>query len=271
MDKHELAALRERCVAIAQDAGAAILEVYGRDFAVEAKADHSPLTEADLAAHRIIAKGLKALSPQLPLLSEEGANIDWETRRQWSRYWLVDPLDGTREFVKRNGEFTVNIALIDDGVPMLGVVHAPVLDYLIHAQRGEGCWMRQSDGQDLALNSQRPAPTRLRVAASRSHLDERTAKVLSEIGEYEQIGMGSSLKFCRIAEGTMDVYPRFGPTSEWDTAAGQCVLEAAGGLVLGLDGAPFRYNQKASLLNADFIALGDADLPWRNWTHGLDC
>ena len=270
MDKHELATLRERCVAIARAAGAAILEVYGRDFAVESKADRSPLTEADLAAHRIIAKGLNALSPQLPLLSEEGANIDWETRRQWSRYWLVDPLDGTREFVKRNGEFTVNIALIDSGVPILGVVHAPVLDYLLHAQRGQGSWMRQTDGRDLPLSTQRPAPARLRVAASRSHLDERTAHVLAEIGEYEKIGMGSSLKFCRIAEGAMDVYPRFGPTSEWDTAAGQCVLEAAGGVVLGLDGEPFRYNQKASLLNPDFIALGDADLSWRNWTHGLD-
>ncbi|MEZ5545424.1 MAG: 3'(2'),5'-bisphosphate nucleotidase CysQ [Lysobacteraceae bacterium] len=260
------AAMIETVIAIAQQAGRAILAVYARDFEVETKADASPLTEADMASHRIIAEGLGQLAPHVPLLSEEGAQIPWETRRQWTRWWLVDPLDGTREFVKRNGEFTVNIALIENGAPVLGVVHAPVGDYLVHAQRGVGAFLRDpATGKDIAINSQNPAPSPLRVTASRSHLDERTARVLERIGDHEREGVGSSLKFCRIAEGRADVYPRFGPTSEWDTAAGQCVLEAAGGCVLGLDGEPFRYNRGESLLNPDFFALGDPSLPWRDW------
>ena len=151
------------------------------------------------------------------------------------------------------------------------MVYAPVLDYLVHARRGTGCWLREAGtDRDAPLGSRRPAAAPLRVAASRSHLDPRTARVLEAIGEHERIGLGSSLKFCRIAEGRADVYPRFGPTSEWDTAAGQCVLEAAGGAVLGLDGAPLRYNRGESFLNPDFLALGDADLPWQEWIDGLD-
>ncbi len=257
---------REALVGIARAAGDAIMAIYDTDFSVQVKADHSPVTAADMAAHRVIAQALVELAPEVPLLSEEGAGIDWDTRRHWSRYWLVDPLDGTREFIKRNGEFTVNIALVENGVPMLGVVYAPALAWLTHAQRGLGCWLRDpADGRDIPLSTQHPAPAPLRVAASRSHLDERTTRVLAAIGEHERLGLGSSLKFCRIAEGCADVYPRFGPTSEWDTAAGQCVLEAAGGAVLGLDGAPLRYNAGPSLINPDFIALGDAALPWRTW------
>lgn len=257
-------ALVEGVVALARAAGAAILDVYSRDFEVEAKDDASPLTQADLAAHRLLVAGLRALSPALPVLSEEDAGVAWEVRRGWDRYWLVDPLDGTREFVKKNGEFTVNIALVEHGRPVLGVVYAPVFDYLLHARAGHGAWLRQA-GEDIALSTRRPATTPLRVAASRSHLDARTAAFLDRLGEAERHGLGSSLKFCRIAEGRVDVYPRFGPTSEWDTAAAQCVLEAAGGAVLRLDGTPLRYNGKDSLLNPDFIALGDVELPWREW------
>jgi 3'(2'), 5'-bisphosphate nucleotidase len=257
----------ERCIDIARAAGAAIMAVYARDFAVEAKADASPLTEADMAAHRLIVAGLQALEPDIPVLSEESAAIDWQVRQHWYRYWLVDPLDGTREFVKRNGEFTVNIALIQGDAPVFGVVYAPALDELVYATRARGAFLRLGD-KDIALNAQRPAAAPLRVAASRSHLDERTGAALARMGEIERFGLGSSLKFLRIAQGRADVYPRFGPTSEWDTAAAQCVLEAAGGVVLGLDGVPLRYNRKASLLNPDFIALGDADLPWREWLHG---
>jgi 3'(2'), 5'-bisphosphate nucleotidase len=255
---------REAIVTLAQAAGVAIMQVYAQDFAVDTKADDSPLTAADLAAHRLIVAGLTALTPQIPVLSEEDADIPWETRRAWPRLWLVDPLDGTREFVKKNGEFTVNIALIEDGVPTLGVVHAPALDYLVHADRARGAFLREG-GSDIALAVQRPAAAPLRVAASRSHLDERTARVLERLGAHDRVGLGSSLKFCRIAEGGVDFYPRFGPTSEWDTAAGQCVLEAAGGRVLGTDGEALAYNRKASLLNPDFLALGDPDLPWRDW------
>jgi 3'(2'), 5'-bisphosphate nucleotidase len=181
----------------------------------------------------------------------------------------VDPLDGTREFVKRNGEFTVNIALIDGHRPVMGVVYAPALDYMVHGECELGAWLRTTQGEDVALSVQRPAPRPLRVAASRSHLDARSAALLERLGGIERLGLGSSLKFCRIAEGRADVYPRFGPTSEWDTAAGQCVLEAAGGSVLRLDGEPLRYNTKSSLLNPDFLALGDQALPWQEWTTGL--
>lgn len=256
--------IREACIGLAREAGAAIMDVYGGDFSVQAKDDDSPLTQADLASHRLIVAGLRALTPDIPVLSEEDAGIPWSVRRAWRRHWLVDPLDGTREFVKRNGEFTVNIALVEDGRPVLGVVYAPVFDYLLHGLRGEGAFLREA-GDDRRLATRRPAEAPLRVAASRSHLDERTAAALARMGETERHGLGSSLKFCRIAEGVIDVYPRFGPTSEWDTAAAQCVLEAAGGAVLRLDGRPLDYNRKDDILNPHFIALGDTGLPWRDW------
>ena len=255
---------RERCIALAREAGDAIMKVYAQDFSIQTKDDDSPLTAADLASHRIILDGLTALTPDIPVVSEEAAEIPWETRRAWTRSWLVDPLDGTREFVKKNGEFTVNIALIEDGVPVMGVVYAPALDYLVHAERGVGAFLRDA-GEDVAIASTRPAAAPLRVAASRSHLDARTQALLERVGEHERLGLGSSLKFCRIAEGRVDFYPRFGPTSEWDTAAGQCVLEAAGGAVLRTDGAALDYNRKESILNPDFLALGDPELPWREW------
>ena len=254
-------------VDIAIAAGAAIMGIYSQDFAVEHKDDRSPLTAADLASHHLIVDGLRRLTPELPVLSEESASIAWEERRGWTRYWLVDPLDGTREFVKKNGEFTVNIALIENGETVFGVVYAPALEELHYGIRGVGAFVRDGD-EDVPILSRKPASPPLRVAASRSHLDERTAAAMRRMGEVESQGLGSSLKFCRIAEGRMDVYPRFGPTSEWDTAAAQCVLEAAGGAVLTLDGQPLRYNHKESLLNPDFIALGDAGLPWRDWLHG---
>jgi 3'(2'), 5'-bisphosphate nucleotidase len=252
-------------IELVRQAGRAILAVYASDFAVEHKDDRSPLTAADRAAHDVLDVGLAALPEGLPVLSEESATIDWEVRRGWTRYWLVDPLDGTREFVKRNGEFTVNVALVDNGVPIFGVVHAPVTGELWWGGSQLGGFRREADGTDTPLRSARPAPDRLRVAASRSHLDERTQSLLNRLGTHDRLGLGSSLKFCRLAEGTADVYPRFGPTSEWDTAAAQCVLEGAGGCVIDTDGQPLRCNQGASLLNGDFLALGDPALPWRNW------
>ncbi len=257
--------LRETVIAIARQAGAAIMEIYAGSFDVAHKDDASPLTAADLAAHRIIVEGLERLTPDLPVLSEESADIPWATRQHWSSYWLVDPLDGTREFVKRNGEFTVNIALVHQGAPALGVVQAPVGGQVWHAVRGE-LGYRRDGHRDSGLRARAPATAPLRVAASRSHRDARTQAVLDRMGPIEEVALGSSLKFCRIAEGGLDVYPRFGPTSEWDTAAAQCVLHAAGGALLAADtGKPFRYNRRESLLNGDFIALGDPDLPWRDW------
>jgi len=258
-------ALLDPVLALADAAGAAIMAVYGEDFAVRAKADDSPVTAADLAAHRCIAAGLARLTPDIPLLSEESAHlVGLEERRGWSRFWLVDPLDGTREFLKRNGEFTVNIALVEDGVAVFGVIQSPVSGAVWHGAPGQGAFRRDGDAE-RAIATRRPATAPLRVAASRSHLDPRTAALLQRIGDHESIGLGSSLKFCLLAEGGMDAYPRMGPTSEWDTAAGQAILEAAGGCVLDLQGRPFRYNQRDTLLNGDFIALGDPGLPWREW------
>ena len=257
----------EPVLQMARDAGAAIMQVYVQDFSVEHKDDRSPLTAADMAAHHLIVAGLKALTPDIPVLSEESASIDWNVRRNWQRYWLVDPLDGTREFVKKNGEFTVNIALIENGIPTFGVVYAPALDELHYGIRGVGAFV--CDGASrIPITSRRPAAAPLHVAASRSHLDTRSAAAIERMGEVTLLGMGSSLKFCRMAEARLDVYPRFAPTSEWDTAAGQCVLEAAGGVVMTLDGKSLAYNSKDSLLNPDFLALGDPHLPWRDWLDG---
>ena len=263
----DLPVLRDGIIAIAREAAARIMSVYVGEFDVQHKDDLSPLTAADMAAHHCIVEGLERLSPDVPVLSEESAeDVPSEMRRQWRRLWLVDPLDGTREFVKRNGEFTVNIALIDEGIPLLSVVQAPATGTLWHALRGHGAW-RRKDGEDrdVALQTRVPATSPLRVAASRSHADPRTAALMQRIGPSEPMPLGSSLKFCRIAEGGMDVYPRFGPTSEWDTAAGQCVLEAAGGLVIDPRGRPLRYNQRDTILNGDFLALGDPALPWKEW------
>ena len=257
----------EPVLQLARGAGAAIMQVYVQDFSVELKDDRSPLTAADMAAHHLIIAGLNELTPGIPVLSEESASVDWAERRTWRRYWLVDPLDGTREFVKKNGEFTVNIALIEDGIPVFGVVYAPALDELHYGIRGVGAFICDGESR-VPIATRRPAAAPLHVAGSRSHMDARSAAAIERMGEVHLLGMGSSLKFCRMAEARLDVYPRFAPTSEWDTAAGQCVLEAAGGVVLTLDGKPLSYNSKDSLLNPDFFALGDPGLPWKDWLHG---
>ncbi len=248
---------------IARLAGEHIMAVYTQDFSVIEKADASPLTQADLAAHDCIVALLPGLDASIPILSEESAGIDWQIRQQWTRYWLVDPLDGTREFVKKNDEFTVNIALIEHGEPVLGVVYAPAMDYLWLGGRGVQAQWQHAGQQGAARISQ--AETPLRVAASRSHRDEKTQAYLDQIGAVNTLGLGSSLKFCKIATGEIDLYPRFGPTSEWDTAAAQAVLEAAGGGVFSLEGKPLRYNHKDSLLNPHFMAVGDLRIPWQKW------
>ncbi len=259
--------LHEAVLVIAREAGEAIMAIYRDSFDVSHKADASPLTAADLAAHRVILEGLRRLTPAWPVLSEEASDIPWQTRENWHTYWLVDPLDGTREFIKRNGEFTVNIALIEQNEPIFGVVQAPVTGEIWHAEQGRHAYRRRGEVDEL-LRTRAPAHPPLKVAASRSHRDLRTESVLARMGGIEEVSLGSSLKFCRIAEGALDVYPRFGPTSEWDTAAAQCILEAAGGALLAPDGRAFRYNRRETLLNGDFIALGDPSLPWREWLDG---
>ncbi len=242
-------------IRICEGAGRHILDVYQQDFSVEHKDDDSPVTQADLRAHRHIAAALAERWPDIPLLSEEGATLPFETRRAWSQYWLVDPLDGTREFIKKNGEFTVNIALIVNGESVLGVVHAPVPDDTYAAARGAGA-IRVRNGVSTPIQT-RVQPERPTVLASRSHRDARTQAWLDELPTHDIASRGSSLKFCLIAAGEADLYPRLGPTSEWDTAAAQCVVEEAGGAVLALpERVPLRYNQKDSLLNSEFLVVG---------------
>jgi 3'(2'), 5'-bisphosphate nucleotidase len=249
--------------AIARQAGAAILEVYRRDdHGVQRKEDESPLTAADLAAHHLITAALAQLTPGLPVLSEESAEIPWSQRQTWTRYWLVDPLDGTKEFIKRNGEFTVNIALIDNGVPVLGAVYVPTLELLYSGAQGLGAW-KEKGAQRARINTVgvTPAQKKLRVVASRRHGGEELETCLTRLRQrfpdLELLNMGSSLKICLVAEGRADIYPRLAPTSEWDTAAAQAVLEAAGGVLTDTAFQPYRYNRKDELLNPHFLAMGD--------------
>jgi 3'(2'), 5'-bisphosphate nucleotidase len=250
--------LRQSLVEITRRAGREILDVYGSDFATETKADNSPLTQADLRAHRLIIALLAQVTPRLPVLSEESADISYAERSSWPEYWLVDPLDGTREFVSRNGEFTVNIALIREHRPVLGVVHIPVSDTTYSGVPGKGAFRESNDRGAARIGVQTSAVTPLRVLGSRSHGNPELARHLAALGPHSLRGVGSSIKLCLVADGSADLYPRLGPTSEWDIAAGQAVVEAAGGqVVAAADGKPLRYNTGPKLLNPDFLAFGD--------------
>ncbi len=250
-----LAALLPDVVALAEAAGADIMAIYNAGpTAVMHKADDSPLTAADLAAHVRIVAGLQQLTPDIPVVSEEGCVPD-EGARAAPVFWLVDPLDGTKEFVARNGEFTVNIALIEQGRPVLGVVTVPAQKVSYWGSVGVGAYRRHAGeavAQRLHVAVPREAGRPLRVMASKHHFHEDTRTLIARMGALELVQAGSSLKFCRIAEGAADVYPRLGPTCEWDTAAAQAVVEAAGGHVCTLQGEPLRYG-KAEVLNPDFV------------------
>lgn len=245
---------------IARAAGKAILEIYDGDFNVELKGDDSPLTCADKASHQVIAAGLRRLTPDIPVLSEEGKAIPYEERRKWQRFWLVDPLDGTKEFIKRNGEFTVNIALIEGQAPTLGVVYVPVQDKMLYGRVDEGAFVQDAKSPPQPIRVRRADPQKgLTVVMSRSHPSPELAEYLEKITVAEALPIGSSLKLCVVAEGKADLYPRLGPTMEWDTAAGQAVVLAAGGTVETPDGEALRYN-KENLLNPWFIVKGDPGL-----------
>lgn len=266
MNSH--ARLLSAVVDLSTRAGKKILEVYDTDFAVTRKDDDTPLTTADMAAHNIIVEGLNTLTPDMPALSEESDDVPYATRRTWRTYWLIDPLDGTREFIKRNGEFTVNIALIEDGQPILGVVYVPVSNTIYAGARDQGAWKQQ--------NSAAPTPIHVRdfcaaqpiVAGSRSYHGDSLQHFLAKLGKHKLLTVGSSLKICLVAEGVADVYPRFGLTSEWDTAAAQAVIEAAGGCLMTLGMQSIRYNAKASLLNPEFVAVGDREHDWASLLAG---
>lgn len=252
----DLHALATQLLPIADRAGKAIMAVYDAGFTVEHKEDNSPLTLADLESQRVISQGLKALTPDIPILSEESAQAPWVERREWRELWVVDPLDGTREFIKRNGEFTVNIALVVDNEPVLGLVSAPAQGLVYWGAAGIGAFSRHRGAPETRISIAPPAAP-LRVVGSRSHMSPQTAAYVAKLAPHAMTGIGSSLKFCLLAEGKADLYPRFGPTSEWDTAAGQALLEAAGGHVTRLDGHRLRYNCRESILNGDFIAYTD--------------
>ena len=252
----------EQLVDIARRAGLAILEWYDGDMGITHKADASPLTKADLASHDLINAELTRLWPEIPVLSEESADIPWETRQRWQQYWLVDPLDGTKEFINHNGEFTVNIALIKDHQPVLGIVYVPVTGICYYGARGFGAWRQANDNEATSIEVRQPATEPAVVVGSRSHANPELASQLNRLGPHELVSMGSSLKFCLVAEGQADFYPRLGPTSEWDTAAAQAVVEAADGQVVKLDGSPLAYNTKDSYLNPFFFVFGDPAKEW---------
>ncbi|HWP94728.1 MAG TPA: 3'(2'),5'-bisphosphate nucleotidase CysQ [Gammaproteobacteria bacterium] len=248
---------------IAREAAARILEIYGREFTVEHKEDASPLTEADRASHAAIVRGLAALTPDIPVLSEESAAVPPAERRRWDTFWLVDPLDGTKEFIQRNGEFTVNIALVQEGRPIAGLVHVPVSGESYLACAGVGAFHLNARGERSVLRVAPLGAGPIRVVGSRSHRGELLDAYLARLGPHTLVSMGSSLKLCLVAAGKADVYPRLGPTFEWDTAAAQCVVECAGGQVIACDtGEPLRYNRRDTLVNPFFIAYGDPRGDW---------
>ncbi len=258
----------EPVITIAKTAGVAIMQVYATDFSVEKKEDDSPLTQADLAAHDVIVNALKQLTPHIPVLSEESEVIDAHIRNGWQQYWLIDPLDGTREFVKRNGEFSVNIALIDKHKPILGVVYAPVNDLLYFAIHKQGAYKQTAANASIKINTKTLDLKQLTIAVSRSHRDQHVEHFLQNIkastgSTPELISIGSSLKICLVAEGVADVYPRLGPTFEWDTAAAHCVLQEAGGDIVNVTGHTLHYNTQHSLLNPFFFATGNKTQRWQ--------
>ena len=258
-------------IGLSEEAGECILGFYRRQseaVEVQYKENRTPLTEADMAAHHLIEAGLQRLTPGLPVLSEESEAIPFAERTRWGRYWLVDPLDGTKEFIKGNGEFTVNIALVEGHRAILGVIHGPVNGVTYYAGVGRGAYRRRRDAAPEPIRVRPLQPGRFTVAGSRSHVSRTFQRFLGNLGGCDVIPMGSSLKSCLVAEGSADVYPRFGPTCEWDTAAAQCVVEEAGGALVDTDMQPLRYNTKDSLLNPHFLAVGDAGYPWPRYLPG---
>ncbi len=254
---------------IAELAGEAILEVYhGADFSVQSKDDDSPLTAADLAAHRIIVEGLTQLAPEIPVLSEESDDIPFSERQTWQRYFLVDPLDGTKEFINRNGEFTVNIALIEGHRPVLGVVYVPVTSKLYLGDVLASTASCRDENGTRQIQVREIEAGKLAVVASRRHGAEALENLMARLQQHFEVSTenyGSSLKFCMIAEGRADLYPRFAPTSEWDTGAAQAVVEAAGGQVVNLNFEPLTYNAKENILNPEFVVYADSSIDWQGY------
>ncbi|VAX21880.1 3'(2'),5'-bisphosphate nucleotidase [hydrothermal vent metagenome] len=250
-------------IKIAGEAGAAIMDVYhSEDLGATVKDDNSPLTRADLASNEIIVNGLAGIYEGVPIMTEEAKADPYEIRKGWGEYWCIDPLDGTKEFVKRRDEFTVNIALMENGHPKLGVVHAPVTKDTYWAMKGVGAFKETGDGEKKKIKVADYRAEKLKVIASRSHGSRELEDFIERLGSCERLSFGSSLKFCKVAEGSAHIYPRFGPTMEWDTAAAQIVVEEAGGHVTDFNGRQLRYN-KEDLHNPYFMVTGNPPYPWR--------
>jgi len=261
-DELNLEYLCQNALSIARIAGQKILKIYDSKYTIEHKQDNTPLTTADLAADKIIRNALHELTPEIPILTEESDTVDFETRKLWNRYWLVDPLDGTREFIKRNGEFTVNIALIENHKSIIGVINAPVLKTDYFAWRDGGAFKKTSTDIALKIHTRKANKDKLVIAGSRSHATDKLKAYYKKLGDIEILSVGSSLKSCLVAEGSVDLYPRLGLTSEWDTAAAHCIVEEAGGHITQTDGSDLLYNTKDSLLNPEFFVFGDDDIFW---------
>lgn len=251
---------------------AEILPIYTaqEETLLSLKTDGSPLTHADMRANQLIQAGLNTLAPDVPILSEESCDIPFATRQQWQRYWLVDPIDGTKEFLAKNGEFTINIALIEQHQPILGIVAVPTTQIIYYAAQGHGAWKLTGDIPKPLVATAYDATQTLRVVASRSHGAQAVEQLNRYYPNIELVRCGSSLKFCLLAEGLADFYPRLGLTSEWDTAAAQCILEQAGGVVVDLQGSPLRYNTKDSYLNPYFLAAADNSIAWQEFFVDAD-
>jgi len=262
---HDLENIIDDVINIAHHAGEKIMAIYNSDFSVDHKDDKSPLTEADLAAHTTICRELNQLTPDIPILSEESATIAYAVRRTWPQYWLVDPLDGTREFIKQNGEFTVNIALIEGNHPVLGVIQVPVTKVCYTAIQGKGAYRQDTSNEKQQIQVKKTSLDQLVIAASRSHGNKKQETFITQFPDAQIVTIGSSLKLCMLAEGKIDIYPRFGPTSEWDTAAAQCIVEQAGGAVTTMDLAPLTYNSKESLPNPHFLVIADPAFDWLSY------
>ncbi|MCW8333346.1 3'(2'),5'-bisphosphate nucleotidase CysQ [Vibrio sp. SCSIO 43135] len=264
----DLSNLLPSVIEIARSAGQLILDIYeNKQYEAYVKSDETPVTSADIAAHKLIMKQLSELTPDIPILSEEDADISLEQRSQWERYWLVDPLDGTQEFIARSGDFATIIALVENNHPVMGVVYGPVSGVTYYAYSGKGAWKIPDMNESVRIDTHKheEGSQSIAIAISRRQDINRITGRMSSEWNYDLVPLGSAaLKACLVAEGAVDCYLRIGPTGEWDTAATQCIVEEAGGRILSTQLAPLSYNERETLENPNFIVLGDADLPWND-------
>jgi 3'(2'), 5'-bisphosphate nucleotidase len=265
----DLSKLIEQVIEIADSVGEKVRLMFERyqkngDMQLDHKSDQSPVTEADIYSHQLLTEQLKSLLPEAPILSEEETAPPLATRQTWKRYWLVDPLDGTREFLNKKNEFTINIALVENNQPLLGVINVPVARECYFAFQSSGAFKQDRDHGRKGIMTRQLDTNHVHVLASRYHAVHHLHELLEKIPQHDVVHAGSALKFCWIAEGKADIYPRLGPTSEWDTAAGQCIVEEAGGKVVDMQYQPLNYNMRESLINPSFIAVGDPRYDWRS-------